>query len=87
LTREIESWPGFIEKLPSDEDKVVLIKLLDSCYKYSVAVNSHAESHPFSSESLIMSLLLTQHKLINHLRALIQSKWKDDELEPYKDDA
>jgi hypothetical protein len=29
LTREIESWRGFIEKLPSDEDKVIFAKLLD----------------------------------------------------------
>jgi hypothetical protein len=31
LTREIETWRGFIEKLPADEDKVVLTKLLKSC--------------------------------------------------------
>ena len=29
LTREIESWRGFIDKLPSDEDKVIFAKLLD----------------------------------------------------------
>ena len=38
LTREIETWRGFIEKLSTDEDKVVFTKLLDSCYKYA---NSH----------------------------------------------
>lgn len=65
LTREIEAWRGFIEKLPTDEDKVVLTKLLESCYQYSVAMNNHAQEHPFPSESLIVSLLLTQHKLIN----------------------
>jgi hypothetical protein len=65
LTKEIEVWRGFIDKLPSDEDKVVLTNLLNSCYQYSVAINNHAQEHPFSSESLIVSLLLTQHKLIN----------------------
>jgi hypothetical protein len=63
---------GFIDKLPSDEDKAVLTKLLNDCYKYSVAINSHTETHPFSSESLIMSLLLTQHKLINQLKLMMQ---------------
>jgi hypothetical protein len=76
LTREIETWRGFIDSLPTDEDRVVLTKLLESCYKYSVAINSHAETHPFPSESLIMALLLTQHKLINQLKLMIQSARK-----------
>jgi hypothetical protein len=73
LTKEIEVWHGFIDKLPSDEDKAVLTKLLNSCYQYSVAINNHSQEHPFPSESLIMSLLLTQHKLINQLKSMIQS--------------
>jgi hypothetical protein len=39
LTKEIEAWRGFVEKLPADEDKVVLTELLNSCYKYSLAMN------------------------------------------------
>jgi len=38
LTKEIETWRGFIDMLPNDGDKVVLTKLLDSCYKYSLAM-------------------------------------------------
>lgn len=38
ITKEIETWRGFIEKLPSDEDKVVFTKLLVSCYKYAIAL-------------------------------------------------
>jgi hypothetical protein len=76
LTKEIETWRGFIDKLPDDEDKVVLTKLLDSCYKYSVAINDHAQTHSFSSESLIMALLLTQHKLIDQLKSMMQSMSK-----------
>jgi len=67
LTKEIETWRGFIDKLPTDEDKSILTKLLNDCYRYSIAINNHSQMHPFSSESLIMSLLLLQHKLINHL--------------------
>ena len=72
--KEIETWRGFIDQLLSDEDKAVLTKLLNDCYKYSVAINSHAETHPFPSESLIMALLLTQHKLIDQLKSMMPSK-------------
>ena len=74
LTREIETWRGFIDKLPSDEDKAILRKLLNNCYEYSVAINDHAQEHPFTTESLIMSLLLTQHKLINRLKSITEPK-------------
>ena len=81
LTKEIETWRGFIEKLPTDEDKVVLTKLLEGCYKYSVAMNDHAQLHPFPSEALIMALLLEQHKMINYLKSIIQSKQTGNELD------
>jgi hypothetical protein len=42
LTKEIETWCGFIDKLPSDEDKTILTKLLNERYKYSLAMNNHA---------------------------------------------
>jgi hypothetical protein len=76
LTKEIEAWRGFIDKLPSDEDKVALTKLFNDCYKYSVAMNSHAQTNPFPSESLIMSLLLIRHKLIDQLKSMMQSTSK-----------
>jgi hypothetical protein len=78
LTKEIEAWRGFIEKLPADEDKVVLTELLDSCHKYSLAMNEHAKEHAFPSETLIMTLLLTQHKLIMQLKSMMQSRNKLD---------
>jgi hypothetical protein len=74
LTKEIETWQGFIDKLPSDEDKAILTKLLNECYKYSLAINNHAEEHPFPQESLIMSLLLIQHKLISNLKSILKSE-------------
>ena len=72
LTKEIETWSGFIEKLPSEDDKVIMTKLLNDCYKYAVAINSHDQSFP--TEPVIMALLLSQHKLINQLKSIIQSK-------------
>jgi hypothetical protein len=74
LNKEIETWRGFIEKLPSDEDKVVFTKLLNDCYKYSVAMNNHLQTNPFPTESVIMSLLLSQHKLICHLKSILKSR-------------
>lgn len=47
---------GFIDKLPSEEDKVIFTRLLDSCYKYAVAINSH--DHQFPTEPLIMSFTI-----------------------------
>ena len=73
LTKEIETWRDFIDKLPSDEDKAVLTKLLDNCHKYSVAINNYTQLHPFPSEALIMALLLEQHKLIEKLKSMMQS--------------
>jgi hypothetical protein len=79
LTREIEAWRGFIEKLPSEVDKVIMTILLDECYKYAVAINSH--DHPFPAEPVIMALLLSQHKLINQLKSIIQPKQTNNEFE------
>ena len=81
LTREIETWRGFIEKLSTDEDKVVFTKLLDSCYKYAIAINNH--DHPFPAEPVIITLLLSQHKLINHLKSIIPSKQTNNKLEDH----
>ena len=81
LTREIETWRGFIEKLSTDEDKVVFTKLLDSCYKYAIAINNH--DHPFPDEPVIITLLLSQHKLINHLKSIIPSKQTNNKLEDH----
>lgn len=58
LTKEIETWRGFIDKLPSDDDKLVFKKLLNDCYKYSVAINSQAQSNIFLSVSIASSSVL-----------------------------
>lgn len=36
LTKEIEMWQVLIDKLPADEDKVVLTKLLDSLVSFDM---------------------------------------------------
>jgi hypothetical protein len=72
LTKEIEAWKDFADKLPSDNDRVIFIKLLNNCYKYAVAINS--QEHPFPAETVIMALLLSQHKIISHLKSIILFK-------------
>ena len=39
--------------------------MLNDCQKYALAIN--AKETPFPTESLIMALLLTQHKMIGWL--------------------
>jgi hypothetical protein len=65
LTKEIESWKGFADSLKSEEDKKLFIEILDKCQKYALAIN--AKGKPFPTESMIMALLLEQHKMINWL--------------------
>ena len=59
----MESWRGFADQLPEKEKQVM--KMLNDCYKYSTAIN--AKGQPFPSEGAIMSLLLSEHKLIEWL--------------------
>ena len=56
LTKEIESWKGFADRLPAEEDRKVFMPLLNNCY--------NAKGRPFPTESVIMALLFSQHKLI-----------------------
>ncbi len=64
LAKEIESWRGFAESLRA-EDKELFKKLLSDCYRYSQATNAKGE--PFPTESLLMALIFSQHKMIGLL--------------------
>jgi hypothetical protein len=65
LTKEIQLWKGFANSLKSEEDRKLLLKMLNDCHRYSTAVNAKGE--PFPTEPLIMALLLSQHKMIKWL--------------------
>jgi hypothetical protein len=65
LTKEIESWKGFANSLSSKEDRELFTSMLNECYKYATAIN--AKGQPFPAEPLIMTLLLSQHKMIDWL--------------------
>ena len=38
LTKEIESWRGFADSLKSEEDIKLLLKMLNNCHKYALAI-------------------------------------------------
>jgi hypothetical protein len=72
LTREIESWGSFAANLNSEEYKGIFNKMLSDCYKYANAVNAKGELFP--TDSLLMSLLLSQQKMIDWLSAQVYDK-------------
>ena len=67
LTKEIESWKGFADSLNSQEYKELFNNMLNDCYKYTAVINSKGKE-PFPTESLIMALLSSQHKMIGWLK-------------------
>jgi hypothetical protein len=75
ITKEIESWKGFADKL-TNEDREIFTKMLNDCYKYSKAIN--AKWRPFPTEPLIMALLFSQYKLIELLTEVSRNKQTDN---------
>jgi hypothetical protein len=69
LTKEIESWKGFTDSLPAEEDRKIFTKMLNNCYKYANVINAKAQ--PFPSEPVIMALLFSQQKMIEWLEGQI----------------
>lgn len=64
LTQEIQAWAGFADAL-REEDRVLFLRMLKQCYQYTDSINSKGEY--YSTESLLMSLVFVQHKIINWL--------------------
>lgn len=64
LSRELESWRAFGESL-REEDRRMFDKMLRQCYRHIKAINSKGELH--TTEALMMSLILTQHQMIEFL--------------------
>jgi hypothetical protein len=69
LAKEIESWRSFAASLNSEEYGEIFNKMLSDCYKYASAINAKGE--PFPTDSLLMSLLLSQQKIIDWLSTQI----------------
>ena len=60
LDREIENWSSFAVQLKDTRDKELFIQMLKSAYQYSSSIETKGEN--YSTQSLLMSLLLDHHK-------------------------
>ena len=67
--QEIESWGSFADIL-REEDEELFSLMLSDCYKRKRAINA---KELFRTESLLMALILQQHKLIDGLLSIIQT--------------
>ena len=59
LDKEIENWESYASEL-NNEDKELFYQMLKSANKYAPSIEAKGES--YATQSLIMSLLLEQHK-------------------------
>jgi hypothetical protein len=76
LRQEIESWRGFADAL-REEDREPFLSMLEQCYQYVDSINS--KGGYYSTESLLMSLLFVQHKIISWLinnRNFNEQEWR-----------
>jgi len=64
IAKEIESWKVFGDSLRA-EDRVLFDKMIRQCYRHIKAINSKGES--YSTSSVMMSLILIQHQMIQFL--------------------
>ena len=64
LSKEIESWKAFGDSL-REEDREIFDKMIKQCYRHIKAINSKGE--PYTTESMMMSLILIQHQVIDFL--------------------
>lgn len=71
LAKEIYSWKGFADGLRA-EDQKIFRQMLAQCYKHIKAINVRGETFP--TESVLMSLILSQQQLIEFLIKKIKSK-------------
>src|SRR5215813_9964688 len=55
LTKEIESWKGFADRLPTEVDRKVFMEMFNNCYAKAI----NAKGRPFPTEPVIMALLFT----------------------------
>jgi hypothetical protein len=55
LTKEIESWKGFADGLPAEEDRETFMKMLHDCYKYAKAINAKAQPFPSNYGSFVFT--------------------------------
>ena len=62
LDREIENWESYASEL-NNEDRKLFYQMFKSVNKYPTSIEAKGES--YATQSIIMSLLLEQHKKNN----------------------
>jgi hypothetical protein len=67
LSREIESWKSSFAYALRAEDRGIFFEMLKVCEYYSEAIKSKGE---LPTESLLMTLILEQQKMIKRLNNL-----------------
>ncbi len=64
VAKEIGSWKAFGDSL-REEDRILFNKMIHDCYKNIKAINIKGE--PYTTESLLMSLIISQQQMIEFL--------------------
>ena len=65
LSRLQGQWKGYTDALLRQEDREAFLTMIDKCYAYAAAINAKGE--PFPNESLLMTLVFSQFKMIDRL--------------------
>ena len=65
----MEQLDGFMEHLPSEDDKQILSKMVSECYyKYGKSIKSMENDDPSLLTPLIMALIVDQNSMIERLK-------------------
>ena len=73
LDREMQRWSGFARALRK-EDRAAFDQMMDACRNYASA--SSNATRPVIFESMVMSILLNQQKILNRLEKELDAKRK-----------
>jgi hypothetical protein len=64
LTTLQQQWKGYADAL-RQQDREAFFTMIEKCYAHAAAINAKGESFP--NEALLMTLVLSQYKMINWL--------------------
>ncbi len=68
---EIESWKGFVDALRT-EDREIFKDMMNICRQYAIEIEAAERS--ITTETLFMTILLAQHKMIKWLQRQLQKQ-------------
>ncbi len=65
----MEQLDGFMEHLPSEEDRQLLSRMVSECYyKYGKSIKSMENDDPSLMTPLIMAMIVDQNSMIDQLK-------------------